>query len=127
MERQLSIHSSEWKVMECIWEHEPVSIMQVVKFLQEESEWSKSTIITMINRLRKKGIIDYKEEKRSKVLYTLVSREEVALSETDSLVEKVFHGSISLMLNTLLREQSITAEEKAELIDILDRAERKQL
>lgn len=127
MERQLSIHSSEWKVMECIWGHEPVSIMQVVKFLQEESEWSKSTIITMINRLRKKGIIDYKEEKRSKVLYTLVSREEIALSETDTLLEKVFHGSISLMLNTLLKEQSITEEEREELIDILDRAERKQL
>lgn len=122
MERQLSIHSSEWKVMECIWEHEPVSIMQVVKFLQEESEWSKSTIITMIRRLQKKGIINYREEGRSKVLYTLVSREEIASSETDTLLEKVFHGSISLMLNTLLKEQSITEKERAELIDILDKA-----
>ena len=124
MERQLSIHSSEWKVMECIWEHEPVSIMQVVKFLQEKSGWSKSTIITMIKRLQKKGIIGYKENGRSKILYTLVSREEIALSETDTLLEKVFHGSISLMLNTLLNEKSITAEERAELIDILDKPEK---
>lgn len=124
MERQLSIHSSEWKVMECIWEHEPVSIMQVVKFLQEKSGWSKSTIITMIKRLQKKGVIGYKENGRSKVLYTLVSREEIALSETDTLLEKVFHGSISLMLNTLLNEKSITAEERAELIDILDKPEK---
>lgn len=124
MERQLSIHSSEWKVMECIWEHEPVSIMQVVKFLQEKSGWSKSTIITMIKRLQKKGIIGYKENGRSKVLYTLVSREEIALSETDTLLEKVFHGSISLMLNTLLNEKSITAEERAELMDILDKPEK---
>lgn len=124
MERQLSIHSSEWKVMECIWEHEPVSIMQVVKFLQEKSGWSKSTIITMIKRLQKKGVIAYKENGRSKVLYTLVSREEIALSETDTLLEKVFHGSISLMLNTLLNEKSITAEERAELIDILDKPEK---
>lgn len=123
MNKQLSIHSSEWKVMECIWEHEPVSIMQVVKFLQEKSGWSKSTIITMIKRLQKKGIIGYKENGRSKVLYTLVSREEIALSETDTLLEKVFHGSISLMLNTLLNEKSITAEERAELIDILDKPE----
>lgn len=124
MERQLSIHSSEWKVMECIWEHEPVSIMQVVKFLQEKSGWSKSTIITMIKRLQKKGVIAYKENGRSKVLYTLVSREEIALSETDTLLEKVFHGSISLMLNTLLNEKSITAEERAELIGILDKPEK---
>ncbi len=124
MERQLSIHSSEWKVMECIWEHEPVSIMQVVKFLQEKSGWSKSTIITMIKRLQKKGVIGYKENGRSKILYTLVSREEIALSETDTLLEKVFHGSISLMLNTLLNEKSITAEERAELIDILDKPEK---
>ena len=124
MNKQLSIHSSEWKVMECIWEHEPVSIMQVVKFLQEKSGWSKSTIITMIKRLQKKGIIGYKENGRSKVLYTLVSREEIALSETDTLLEKVFHGSISLMLNTLLNEKSITAEERAELIDILDKPEK---
>ena len=127
MERKLNIHSSEWKVMECIWGNEPVSIMQVVKLLQDESNWSKSTIITMINRLQKKGIIDYKEEGRSKVLYTLVSREEIALSETDTLLEKVFHGSISLMLNTLLKEQSITAEERAELIDILDKSEEEQI
>lgn len=124
MERQLSIHSSEWKVMECIWEHEPVSIMQVVKFLQKKSGWSKSTIITMIKRLQKKGVIGYKENGRSKILYTLVSREEIALSETDTLLEKVFHGSISLMLNTLLNEKSITAEERAELIDILDKPEK---
>ena len=110
--------------MECIWEHEPVSIMQVVKFLQEKSGWSKSTIITMIKRLQKKGVIGYKENGRSKILYTLVSREEIALSETDTLLEKVFHGSISLMLNTLLNEKSITAEERAELIDILDKPEK---
>ena len=44
------------------WE-QPYTMMQLYHMLEEETGWSKSTVVTMLGRMVDKGLIAYSEER----------------------------------------------------------------
>ena len=60
--------------------------------IDADSGWSKSTVVTMLGRMVDKGLIAYSEGGRAREYYPLVKKEDVALSETKSLIDRVFKG-----------------------------------
>ena len=62
----------------------------------------------------------------AKVFYPAVAREEAAAAETESLLSRVYHGSVGLMVSTLLQNRRISREELKELQALLDQGEEEQ-
>lgn len=60
-----------------------------------------------------------------KVYCPLLDRREAARKETESFLDRVYHGSLSLLLNHFVEEQSLSREDIAQLRKILDQAEEK--
>ncbi len=57
---ELTPSENEWIVMEVMWECEdPMTASQIIEKLKGIKEVSPKTIRVLINRLLKKGIIDY--------------------------------------------------------------------
>lgn len=50
----INLSDGEWKLMEALWQNPPKTITQLTKELYEKTQWSKHTIITMLNRLEAK-------------------------------------------------------------------------
>ena len=50
----------------------------------------------------------------------LISREDVAVQETESLLDRAFHGSVSLLVSSLTKKQKISPKDVDELYAILD-------
>ena len=48
---------------------------------------------------------------------------ETVLKETETFLEKVYSGSLGLMLNTMVEKQGISQEELSQLYAILKKAE----
>ena len=69
-----------------------------------------------------KGIIYYEEGAKARQYYPAVRREDAALAETESLLKRVYRGSVSMMINTLVKKQALTEEEIEELYEILEKA-----
>ena len=68
----INLSDGEWKLMEALWQNPPKTITQLTKELYEKTQWSKHTIITMLNRLEaKKQSAMRKGKKQSN--FTLVS------------------------------------------------------
>ena len=42
---------SEWYVMDCLWQHSPSTVMELVSALSEKVGWAKSTTITTLRRM----------------------------------------------------------------------------
>lgn len=120
---QISLSDGEWKLMKVLWDEPPYTITQLVKRLSEETGWSKNTIITMLGRMEKKGAIYYEEGKKAKEFYPKVSQEEVTIEETKGFLDKVYNGSVSLLINTMVNNSSISKTEIEELYEILKKAE----
>ena len=54
---------------------------------------------------------------------TLLAREDAAAAEADSLLERAFHGSVGLLVSSLVERSSLSPSDIDELYNILERAE----
>lgn len=122
MDVKISLNNSEWEVMECLWEENPRTIMQIVKFMSDKLGWSKSTSTTMVRRMEAKGYIEYEEGDKARNYYPVLKRDEVIASEAQNLLDKAFAGRIGLLVNTLIPQNQLSEEDIKELEEVLHRA-----
>jgi len=57
----VTLYSSEWSIMECLWERSPLTIVGVWHAVKGKTGWSKSTVNTLLGRMLKKGLIRYED------------------------------------------------------------------
>lgn len=117
------LSTAEWHVMESLWEDSPKVGSRVVADLKNSVGWSRSTTLTMLKRMTDKGLIACEDGESMKVYRPLLERGEAAQKETESFLERVYHGSLSMLLNHFVEKQSLSQEEIAELRRILDQAD----
>lgn len=118
----VSLSDGEWKIMNRLWESGGSTITELTAFLQEETGWDKHIIITMLNRMEKKRAVAHKQGARAKTFYPVVSRGEVSMQETRGFLEKVYRGSLGMMVNAMVEDQALSKEEIQELYTILEKA-----
>lgn len=118
-DKSIILQQSEWIIMEKLWEESPRTIMQLYHALKENPGWSKSTVNTLLGRMVDKGVLYYQEGKKAKQYFPNVNREDAALAETESLLDRVYRGSVSMMMSTLVKKKSFSKEEIEELYGIL--------
>ena len=118
----LQITQSEWIIMERLWEDPPKTLMELKRELEQETGWAKSTVATMLTRMLDKGVIRYETDGKTKQFYPAVTRQEVTMAETDSMLERLYHGSVGMMVSTLVDNKKLSRQEIEELLNILQEA-----
>jgi len=113
---------AEWHVMECLWEKSPCTAREAVEYLSSHVGWSRSTTLTLLHRMEEKGQLRCHDDGPVKTYTPLVSREEAVLDQTQSFLERVYHGSISMMLSAFTKKQALSDDEITELYAILEEA-----
>lgn len=121
-EKMIGLSNSEWNIMESLWESSPQTATQLIKAMEEKTGWAKSTTKTVLKRMEQKGYIAYHEGEKAREYYTVLKREEVVESETSSFLNRIYNGSLGLMVNTLVKKQDIPDEEMEELYKIIKEA-----
>lgn len=123
---ELRLSEGEWKLMNILWEQSPRTVTELVAALRFDTGWTKHTVITMLNRLESKGAVRFEQGARAKQFYSCVEKSALTVRETESFLERVYGGSIGLMVNTLLHRDALSTEEVAQLRHLLDQTEEKQ-
>ena len=123
MER-VKLTSSEWNVLGCLWEQSPRTAMQIVSELERTVGWHRSTTITILHRMEAKGLLRCEQAGRGKAYVPLVDREQAEVAETRSFLDRVYRGSVGLMMSAMAQRQELSGDEIAELRAILDQAEK---
>lgn len=126
--KTIGLSNSEWRIMENLWEQYPKTATQLIKAMEAETGWAKSTTKTLLKRMEQKGCIAYRDGERAREYYPLLKREEAVESETSSFLNRIYNGSLGLMVNTLVKKRDIPEEEVEELYRIIQevRAERQK-
>lgn len=121
----MNLTDAEWNVMECLWEKSPRTGRETTEWLEEKMGWSRSTTLTLLRRMEKKGAVsgDSRSEDGVKLFRPLIQREEAALQEAEDFLSRVYHGSLSLMVNSLTKKQALPREEIDELYALLKHME----
>nr|WP_325212385.1 BlaI/MecI/CopY family transcriptional regulator [uncultured Oscillibacter sp.] len=120
----IKLAPSEWNVLNCLWESSPRTVMQISGELERTVGWHRSTTITTLHRMEAKGLIRCEQAGRGKAYVPLVDREEAEVAETQSFLDRVYRGSVGMMMSAMAQRRELSAGEIAELRAILDQAER---
>ena len=121
--RNINLTPAEWGVMECLWECSPLTGREVTELMRERCSWNRSTTLTLLGRMEAKGAVAGDFDAGKKSFYPLASREDVALQETEDFLGRVYKGSLSLLVSSLTRKQSLSQKEIDELYAILKEIE----
>ena len=124
-DKNLTLTEAEWTVMECLWEQSPRTGRETVAWLDQKMGWTRSTTLTMLRRLEAKGAVAGDTEGELKTFRPLIAREEVAVRETENLLDRAYKGSLSLLVSSLTKKQSLPQNEIDELYAILREMEGK--
>ena len=123
MKQEIRVTNSEWYVMDCLWEEHPRTLMQIVPVLKDRIGWSKSTCATMVRRMAEKDLIGYKEKGKTKYFFPKVNKEDVVVQETRDFLQRIYDGSVGMMMSALVRQNDLSKEDIHELQEILKMAE----
>ncbi len=120
MDRPTPISNAEWLVMKVIWAKSSATAAEVVESLEGETSWKPKTIMTLLNRLAKKGALRFEQEGRAYRYYPVIGEAESVKAESRSFVERVYGGALTPMLANFLEEADLSQEEIDELKRLLD-------
>lgn len=119
----MGLTEAEWQVMECLWDAAPRTGRAIIDALHKTTGWSRSTTLTLLRRLEDKGAASAESEGGVKHYRPQVAREDAAVQETEHLLERVYQGSVSLMVSSLVKKQTLSQEEIDKLYAILREVE----
>ena len=98
--------------------------MQIVSELEQTVGWHKSTTITTLHRMEAKGLVRCEQAGRGRAYVPLVNQEQAEAAETRSFLDRVYRGSVGMMMSAMAQRRQLSGDEIEELRAILDRAER---
>ena len=122
----INLTNSEWYVLDYLWEKSPMTVMELVAALGGRSGWAKSTTITTLRRMEDKGLVLCTQEGRTRRYAPAVPRDRAVRGETRSFLDKVYRGSVGLMVSALAENKALSKAEIEELYEILRKAEEGQ-
>ena len=114
------IADSELEVMRILWRKgRPLSFAEIRSELEITTQWHKSTIQTLIVRLRDKGIIS--AHNQYVTLYTPnITKEEYLKAEGQTFLDKLFDGSAKKLVTALCQSGQLKENDIEELKSFFD-------
>ena len=94
------IHESEYRFCLIMWEHEPVTAVELVKLCQDQLGWKRTTTYTVIKRLGERGVL----KNDNGTVTSLVSKDDAQACEIDNWLRrnsKVLCLPLSLLLQSI--------------------------
>ncbi|WP_331654802.1 BlaI/MecI/CopY family transcriptional regulator [Anaerosporobacter sp.] len=116
---EIKLFDSEVKVMEFVWEHEPITAKELSVMANERYEWNKNTTYTVIKKLIDKGAIQRTEP--NFVCTSLIKKEIVQKEETNQLITRLFRGSKKAFFAAFLQDENLSNEEYEELQEMIEK------
>ena len=118
-DKKINITESEWKIMQIIWSNPYSSLGEIKEKLDKIIIWDRTTVNTLLRRLKNKGVIGVKVERYNKY-YALVTEEECLLEEMNSILDRLFYSSPKKLMATLVKYEKFSDEDLEEIKNLLN-------
>ncbi|HYF82316.1 MAG TPA: BlaI/MecI/CopY family transcriptional regulator [Clostridia bacterium] len=114
----VKLFDSELKIMDIVWDKEPVSAKEITLIAAETIGWNKNTTYTIIKKLIEKKAIERTEP--NFICTSLVKKEDVQKAETQSLINKLYNGSKKVFFAAFI-EDDISDDELEVLKKLIEK------
>lgn len=121
MKYNTGLSENEWYIMQVLWEQSSATLKEICDALKDTKGWTKHAVSSFLKRMMEKGAVQADDGGKVRRYIPVWSREETVLTETRSILDRVYRGDLLLMVSNAVKEQKLTEEEIGELKKMLDR------
>jgi predicted transcriptional regulator len=114
MDQEASLTNADWRLMDVIWDREPIESPELCRIAEEKLGWKRTTTYTVIKRLSEKGYLS----NQNSLLTSNIARGEAGKQAGDLLVTRGFKGSLPAFIAAFL-EGGISGEDAAKIEKLL--------
>lgn len=112
------ISEAEFEVMKVLWKRSPLTASEIIEALKDDTDWSPKTIHTLIGRLAEKGAVEVRRQTPHQFT-PLIAEDAYKGEEARSFLQRMYDGSLQMLVASFIREQKLTPEEIDEIKKIL--------
>ncbi len=109
----------ELQIMNVVWGRGKATVHDVKNALSRRKP-AYSTILTMMRKLEVKGYLEHEVDGRTYVYRPLISQQAVRQGVLGDLVERLFEGSTSLLLTSLVEQNRISKNELRQIRKLIE-------
>ena len=110
------LYDAEYRLLEIVWELEPLTSTELYKACLPRLGWKKSTTYTVLRKLCERGILKNEDSR----VTALVKKEDVQRYESQAVVERWFDHSLPGFVAAFLGEKKLSRKEAEELKKLID-------
>ena len=110
----------ELESLKILWQEGELSVREVREFLTAGGrELAHTTLITMLNIMTGKKYVSRKAKANSYLFRPKVTQERISQGMASDLVTRVFGGSPSALMLSLLDHEKLSPDEREQLLDLV--------
>jgi len=121
----IELTEAEWKIIRAIWEHEPCAAPTIQEKLHKRTEWTYSTVRTLMDRMVAKRLLRAEKIRNLTFYRSAVTREQAQRGELLYTLKHAFNGALTPMVQCLLETSELNAREIGELEALLKEKKKK--
>lgn len=115
---EIQLGVAESRFADIIWQREPLTSSELVKLGNQELQWKRTTVHTVLRRLCDKGLF----RNEGGVVTSVISREQFYAKQSQRFVEETFDGSLPSFLAAFMKDRSLSREEREQIRAMIDGA-----
>jgi predicted transcriptional regulator len=116
----------ELELLNVLWSARRADLGTIRAILQQKRPVATTTIATMLNLMRDKGLVDRAEGPRGYLWSPKITRKAARAGLISRLVDLAFEGSARGLVAHMLEAGKLSAQDRQEIRRLLDEGERKK-
>lgn len=119
----MKLSEREWTVLNALWKADGGELGTIVNILFPHTGWNRNTVLTYLTRMEAKGLVSIDKDASPHIYRATLDRESCQQKERKSFLNRVYSGATGDLIAAFLKEETISAEEREKLKQILDEME----
>lgn len=108
---EIELTEAEWTIIKAVWENEPCAAPAIQEKLFKHTEWTYSTVRTLMDRMVVKGLLTAEKIRNLTLYRSAVTRKQAQRGELLYALKHAFDGALTPMVQCLLDTKGVSRDE----------------
>ena len=118
--KMIRLPDAEFEIMQAVWACGGISVSTLALSEKLKKERKAQTTLTLLSRLEGKDFLSSEKVGKERIWTALVSEEEYLSFEAKNIVDRMYHGSVSGLMNAFYQGETLTEADASALIDLIN-------
>lgn len=118
-----SLGEQEMDILKYVGVHAPISVREVALYFEQEKQLARTTVLTVMERLRKKGFLSRSQIDGVFKYSSKIKTGDVLSSKIADFIEKTLGGSVGPLFNYFISSTNLTDDEVKKLKELAEKFE----